>query len=167
MVGELFDFRPFAFWCDGRDDVQALAARGFDEGLEVQMLHEGADFNGAGDELFPGQIRVGIEVDNDTVWLLEGFIARTPWVKLKDAHLRQTDEAFTLRHGDIQFSFGIAPLLHRNRHAVDSIRHALANLLLKKARLAAAFRTAHDADGTIGDVWKQMICDGFVILGEL
>ena len=94
MWAKVFDFGPFAFGLEGRDDVEAFAAGGFDEGLEVKIFHQVADFNRARDQAFPRQAGVGIEVDDEAIRSFERVVARTPRMKLEDAHLREADEAF-------------------------------------------------------------------------
>src|SRR6202041_2413750 len=67
VVGEGLDLGPFAVGLGGRDDVDAFATGGLDEGLEAEILHEVADFEGAGDETIPRETGVGVEVDDEAV----------------------------------------------------------------------------------------------------
>src|SRR5205823_9544742 len=74
------------------DDVQAAAARGFDEALKTERLEEFADFPGGGHNGRPRYPLARIEIDHHTVGLLDPLKSGVPRVKLEHVHLRQTDE---------------------------------------------------------------------------
>ncbi len=67
----------------------------------------------------------------------------------------------------VRYCSGAPPFLGGTGTLSDAGRHAHADVLLKEAGFARAFRAADETERTANDVRKHMFRDGGVVLGEL
>ena len=128
---------------DGRDDVQALAARRLHEALEPVVAERRAEVARGVDRALPGEPDVGIDVEHQLVRALHLVGVRDPRVDLERAELRQRDEAGEVVHGHVGLAL---PALLLDRHARDDLRHAGRRVLLEEALVRAAVGAAHERE---------------------
>src|SRR5271166_7136713 len=145
---ELLDRGPIELRLNGDDDVHALAASGLEETFEPHRLELPADFGGAVGEGPPGDRGIGIEIEDDEVGALEVAVLRTPGMNFEHSHLGQSGER--LRSGECDVRLDLAGLFVGNVDGFHSRRKCAGYVLLKEARMAAAFRTTHQRDRTAG-----------------
>ena len=92
-AGKIFGLLPLQVGGDRHADVQALAARRFDEALEPCLIEQLTQRAGAGNHGFVADGRIWIEVEDQNVRVLEVIGARAPRVNLEGAELHQAEEA--------------------------------------------------------------------------
>src|SRR5271166_715023 len=162
---ELLDRGPIELRLNGDDDVQALAASGFEETFEPQRLESPADFGGAVGEGPPGDRGVGIEIEDDEVGALEVVVLRTPGMNFKHTHLGQSGER--LRSGERDVWLDLAGLLVGNIDGFHPRRKGAGHMFLEEAGTAAAFRTTHQRERPASYIGKHVRTNGPVIIREL
>ena len=73
--------------------MEALAAGGLEEAAQVEVLEAGAQGEGGVLDAGPGDLLVGVEVEDDAVGLLGALDGSAPQVELEGADLGEADEA--------------------------------------------------------------------------
>ena len=74
--------------------MQALAAAGFDESLQAQLIKYRQSQLGRFQHGFPGQGRVRIEIEHEQVGRFNLVCGSAPGVKLDRTHLHRADQGF-------------------------------------------------------------------------
>ncbi len=108
--------------------------------------------------------RIGIEVEDEPIRLLQRLGARAPQVDLDTADLRHGDEAGRAVDHEIVGDLAVA-FLHR--HRLQGGRHALLGVLLEEALLGRPLRAAHEAQRAPAAVRQHALADGEEIFGEV
>ena len=111
-VGEVLDEGPLVLGLDGDNNVEALASGGLEEAFEAEALELLADVGGAGGQRLPFDGGVGIEVDDDAVWVLERVVARAPGMDLEDSKLGEAGESLGSGERDVGLDFAGLAVAH-------------------------------------------------------
>jgi len=150
---------------DGRDDVQAFAAGELEEAFDAEVAEALADFGGGGGDGEPGEIGVGVEIEDEAVGVLEVVVGGTPGMDFEDVHLGEGDDGFGGVEGDVGFGGGGGFVLDVD--GLDAGRDPGVDVLLEEAGFAGALRAANEREWAVGDVRKDAVGGDGVVVGEL
>src|SRR5262249_13972181 len=139
-------------------DVQALAARRLHEARELDAVERVADQPSALDHVGPRDARARIEIEHDTIRLLEPLHDGVPRVDLENADLDEPDERCQRVDDQVLADF---PFL-LDLDPAKTLRRPIADVLLVEALLGHAFGTAYEAGRSIREVRQDPVRDRLV-----
>src|SRR5262249_41966652 len=87
---------PAGTTIDRDDEVQPLPSRGLEEARETQLAELAPQRPRRRDHVAPGHAVAGIEVEHQSVWLLQMLRRRVPGVDLENADLHEADEPWQI-----------------------------------------------------------------------
>ena len=163
-VGEILDLGPGLARVERRDDMDALAPRQHRPARQPHFAEHVVQLMRGGADLVEAQSFVGIEIEDETIGLLDIGDLRSPAVQLDRAHLDAGEQAL----GIVDIEIGLVmPILLADRDVLHGIAEAAGVMLLEEALLGAPLRAADEADRTIGQPFEDRIGEAGVIIGEL
>jgi hypothetical protein len=141
--------------------VQALAAGGFHEALELQVGEPFAQLARRAVHGRPRQVLAGIEIEHDPVAVFDSFDGRAPHVNFQHARLHQREQAVEIV--DVDQLLAVAVLV-----PLDAIADQSGGcMLLEEALPADAFGAAHQRERPADEVRRDVLPHRGVIVGEL
>jgi len=165
VVGGGLELGPGEGGLDGCDDVQAFAAGELEKAFDAEVLEALADFGGGCGDGEPGEIGVGIEIEDEAVGVLEVVVGGAPGMDLEDIHLGERDDGVGGVEGDVGFGSGGGFVLDVD--GLDAGREVVVDVLLEEAGLAGALWAANEREGAVGDVGEDAVGGDGVVVGEL
>src|SRR5262245_9904280 len=105
---------------DRQHQMQTFSARRLHETLQSEFLQEFPDLARTADDGGPGEVFGRIEIEDESIRLLELVGARPPGMNLERANLSQRDQAGHVINHDIRLRF----FLFTNRNLPQGLRRA-------------------------------------------
>ena len=115
----------------------SMAKEGKSAAVEQRFDIEGCALDDLKIEIF-----VGVEVEDQAVWMFEIVVARAPEMEFERADLSGGDERCGVWQREIIFGFGLLG----DGDGFDGVRHAGHGVLLEEGLFADAVGRAHEAD---------------------
>ena len=148
---------------DRHDDVETDAARRLHEALEAERGEHVAHGTRRRNHRGPAHVGSGVEVEDETVRVLDVIDGRVPGMDLEHVHLHQREDP-----GEVVGDEVLAELrLLLDAHATKSGRCPDARVLHEEARLADAARATDEGERSAGDVRHDPLRDAFVVGGDV
>ncbi len=143
--------------------MDAFASGEFEEAFEAGVLEALADLGGGGGDGEPGEVGVGIEIEDEAVGMLEVVVGRAPGMDFEDVHLSERDEGVGGVEGDV--GLGGRGSFVLDFDGLDAGREGGGDVLLEEAGLAGAFRAADERERAVGDVGQHAVGNEGVVGG--
>ena len=163
-LGEGLALVPFdaaaAVGTDRHDDMQPLAPRRLDEGMQASFFQLGLDRLGGGDDRREIQTLVGIEVEGDLLRRLGIARSTAPGVQFQSARLGHGDQAADIGHGHI----GMARLHIDQLEARIGPRHGVT---LEEGLALDPVRRPDDGDRPVRDMGQYPLRRRLVVARQI
>src|SRR2546425_4522910 len=155
--------RPVRMWYERHDDVQARAAGGLDKALEPQCAQRVADDARAADDASPRHLLARIEVEHESVGMLDVVDDAVPGVDFEDAHLHETDDSGNIGGDEIFPEL----LLLLNAYSLERRGRPHLGVLHVEALRAQPFGAANERQRPALHVGHDPVADALVIAREV
>src|SRR5579883_1058774 len=145
-----------------RDDMQALAARGFDVTFDSGIQKPHTNLARSLDHGVPAHSLSGVEVEDQRIRMLDILNPRAPRMDFEDIGLNEIDEPAKVVD-DNGFSFRV---LFGNTDDFNRVGQTGKRVLLEETFPLAAIRAAHQRKRPFDDVRENVIGDLGIIFGK-
>src|SRR5262249_10290697 len=142
-------------------DMDAFAARQFDEALELLRVEPVTGLLRGGDNLLPADAFAGIEIEDDAIAQFEAPHSRAADMNLQRAELSELNQIAELFHRDHVVLLRLDTVAQRR---VFDVRR---DMLLKKAFAGYAVRTAHNRERPTDQMRRHQLPDVNVVFRQI
>ncbi len=145
--------------------METFAAGEFEEAVEAEVFEALADFGGGGGDGEPGEVWVGVEVEDEAVGVLKVGVGGAPGMDLEDIHLGKGDDGFGGVEGDVGLRGCVDLVL--NIDGLDAGGKIVVDVLLEEAGFGGPLGAADEGEWAVGDVGEHAVGDKGVVVSEL